>query len=158
MEESKKKSKGKGCLFVVLGIIGIIVIAGIFGGKDNNKQKQAGQNNQSSQSEQSSDDNEPTISVTATEVAKAFNANELKGKETYTGKRATITGTVTSIGEAFGRKYVCLQGESFISLQCYFNDDNLAGVSDLRKGQKVTIVGTIGEMAVNVSVDDCTLK
>lgn len=82
----------------------------------------------------------------------------MKGKETYTGKRATITGTVESIGESFGRKYVCLNGDGFTSLQCFFNDENLTGVSDLKKGQKVTIVGTIGEMSFNVSVDDCILK
>ena len=105
---------------------------------------------------------EPEITVTATEVIETFEQNELKGKETYTGKLAEISGTVDSVGESFGQTYITLGNDndefSIISLQCMFSKDNQQGLSDLNKGDKVTVLGTIGEQSINIEVKDCELK
>lgn len=104
----------------------------------------------------------PELTVSAKEIIDAFEENELKGKQTYTGKRAEITGVVGDIGEILGSVYVTLgSGEDFeiIMLQCFFKDeDEMAKVAELKKGDTLTLIGTIGEQSMYIEVKDCKLK
>lgn len=146
-----------GVLFV-LGIIG-----SMFGGGENDESASTANTVQTEQTNETSSDNEqkPEIEVTATEIIDTFSANELKGKDTYTGKRAKITGTVESIDEMLGQKFITLGTDSdpysIISLQCFFKDDNAGELSNLQQGQQVTLEGTIGEQSTNIDVKDCKL-
>ena len=98
-----------------------------------------------------------TLTVTADEVIQTFEDNELRGKELYTGKRAQITGVVEHVGETSGRAFVTLKNSndshSLIELQCFFKDPT--SLSNLVEGQSVTLVGTIGGLSVDISVEDC---
>lgn len=104
---------------------------------------------------------EPELTVTAKEIIDAFEENEIKGKQTYSGKRAKITGIVGDIGEVFGSVYVTLgSGEDFeiIMLQCFFKDkDEMDKIAELKKGDTLTLIGTIGEQSLNIEVKDCKL-
>lgn len=160
-------------LTVILAFYSLAWISGIVGGgKTSNtvapvaattttEQAATTEQKPAATTEQKSTEKQPEIAVTATEILSVFEANELKGKETYTGKYAEITGTVGTIGESFGSQYVTLTNGSeysLISLQCFFNSKYQSQLANLVAGQEVTILGTIGEKSLNISVDDCKLK
>lgn len=102
------------------------------------------------------------ITITGADLAKAFEDNEVKAKKDYTGKRAEITGTVQDIGEMFGQTYIVLESQeefSITNVQCFFKDEKeIDKIATLEKGNEVTIIGTIGEKSINVSVNDCKFK
>jgi len=104
----------------------------------------------------------PDLIVTAGEILEVFDANEIKGKQTYTDKFAEITGVVGTVGEVLGSTYVTLgTGADFelITLQCFFKDkDEINKLAEINKGDTITVLGTIGEKSINISVDDCTFK
>ncbi len=165
-----REEKRGGCLKWVLIAIVLLVVAGYLG-KDilptdpTNNDKAVTNNSLPSIKQQEETtkekDPDPEIEATATEIITTFNNNELKGKEMYTGKLAKITGKVGSVGETFGMVYVTLTSDSngfeIVSLQCYFEEENQVGLSDLSEGDYITIIGTIGEKSMNIEVDDCKL-
>lgn len=155
-----EKKRG-GCLKFVGTLILLFVAISVIGAFLNPQENSNTQIKSENKTEQVKNF-EPEITVTATEVIETFEQNELKGKETYTGKLAEISGTVESVGESFGQTYITLGNDndefSIISLQCMFSKDNQQGLSDLNKGDKVTVIGTIGEQSINIEVKDCKLK
>lgn len=104
---------------------------------------------------------EPVIEVTATEVIDTYNANEIRGNETYSNKRARITGTIYSIDESFGSPYVIMSTDSddwsFTDLQIFFEDPDSEPLSSLEKGQTITVEGIIDGMSINITVEDATI-
>lgn len=153
-----EKKRG-GCLkYLGLAIL-VLIVLGVIGSMLDPETKNSSSTQTTTQQTKTV---EPEIFVTATDVIQTFEQNELKGKETYTGKLAEISGTVDSIGESFGQSYITLKDESneysIISLQCMFEKENQQGLSDLNKGDQVTVIGTIGEQSINIEVKDCKLK
>lgn len=159
-----KKPFYKKIWFWILVII-VVGAIGSQGGKETKPNAPATSTTTTTTTEQAPEETivEPDIVVTSTEVIDTFQANELKGKQTYTGKYAEITGKVGSIGESLGQTYITLETEtdkySLISLQCYLEDEaEIAKAAELEKGQEITILGTIGEQSINIAVNDCMIK
>lgn len=157
--------KGKGCL-IALGVIIVLGIAGsMMGGNNNTKDTSQDSQRQEQHTEQKEDSKTPEIKISAVELSKAFHENELKGKDTYTGKIAEITGVVQSIDEMVGQKFIVLDGdtenpENIVSIQCFLaNDDSVVKKAmEVSKGSTITLVGKIGEKSINVDVKDCVIK
>lgn len=146
-------------------IIVVVVIGALSAGGDKDVSTTTGDaNSGQEQSEEKSNEDvvTPEITVTAKEVIEAFEANEVKGKQTYTGKVAEITGVVGTIGEGLSQTYITLNagGEfDIISLQCYLDDEaEITKAAELNKGDTVTVIGTIGEKSLNISVKKCKIK
>lgn len=157
--------KGKGCL-IALGVIIVLGIAGsMIGGNNNTKDTSQDSQKQEQHTEQKEDNKTPEIKISAVELSKAFHENELKGKDTYTGKIAEITGVVQSIDEMVGQKFIVLDGdtenpENIVSIQCFLAKDDsvVKKAMEVSKGSTITLVGKIGEKSINVDVKDCVIK
>lgn len=101
------------------------------------------------------------IEVTAKDLAKAFDENEIRANQNYKGKIAKITGKISDIGEAFGQTYIVLSNEddtfsNFVEVQCFFKDkDEINKIAEKNKGDKTVIIGEIDGKSLNVTVSNC---
>jgi len=99
------------------------------------------------------------LEITAPELYRAYEANEVSADGQYKGKRLLITGVVGSIGkDILDDPYVSLKIDYLQSVNCYFDDKNNKVLSQLSKGQKVQIIGTCAGLTLtDVVVKDCEL-
>ena len=99
------------------------------------------------------------MEVTASELYRAYEANEVSADQQYKGKRLLITGVVENIGkDVMGNPYVALKIDFLKGVNCYFDDENNKVLSQLNKGQKIQIIGTcVGLTLTDVVVKDCEL-
>jgi len=105
---------------------------------------------------------EPPIKITAVELVKAYEENEVKADQTYKGKTAIITGTIKDIGVMFSQTFVTLSsGKEFSisDIQCFFTDQTqIDKVAKLSKGSQLTVQCKIDGKSLNVSVRDCIIQ
>jgi len=99
------------------------------------------------------------IEITASELYSEYEANEVSADEQYKGKKIAVTGVVGIIGkDILDDPYISLNVDYLQSVNCYFSDKNNKVLSQLSKGQKVTIIGECkGFMLTNVMIQDCEL-
>ncbi len=99
------------------------------------------------------------IEITASELYRAYEANEVSADEQYKGKKMAVTGVVGNIGkDILDNPYLSLKVDYFQSVNCYFSDKNNKIISQISKGQKVTIVGECAGLTLtDVVVQDCEL-
>ncbi|MDY2883583.1 MAG: hypothetical protein SOT71_13110 [Romboutsia timonensis] len=158
---------------IITGIIVLAIIGGIGSGgnveenKENEiasadtKQQEVTTSANTSKEKEEKKEKEETIEINASDLYKAYDSNEVKADKNYKDKGLEITGKVSDIGVTLGQTYVCLStGEySAFSVQCFFDDDSeIDKVSELDKGDTVTIYGTCTGMSLNVVVNNCKLK
>jgi hypothetical protein len=125
--------------FWLIGIIVIGIAASALGGGGGS----------SSSSDSSSETSQeatatPPVQVTAEQLLTELEGNALAAKNSWDGKRVTITGTLNNI-DASG-DYFTLRGNneySFINVQVYIDDSFVDAVSAFKKGQTVTVTGEI---------------
>jgi len=96
--------------------------------------------------------------LTANQLYKAYDANEIAADNSYKGKKLAVTGIINDISEVFGNIAVDLKsgdGINWTTVRCSMKDRD--EVSKLRKGQKVTIIGICDGLTFNVSInlEDC---
>lgn len=99
------------------------------------------------------------LEISALELYRAYEANEVSADGQYKGKKLLITGVVGTIGkDVLDNPYVSLSVDYLQSVNCYFDDKNNKVLSQLSKGQKVEIIGTCrGLTLTDVVVKDCEL-
>ena len=99
------------------------------------------------------------MEVTASELYRAYEANEVSADQQYKGKRLLITGVVENIGkDVMDNPYVALKIDYLKGVNCYFDDENNKVLSQLNKGQKIQIIGTCAGLTLtDVVVRDCEL-
>ena len=99
--------------------------------------------------------------VSADNVIKLYEDNELKADQLFKNKRGIIVGKASSIERVFGQVYVTLEGSnewSITQVQCYFDDDKANALINISTGDIVKIEGTIEGKGWNVDVKDCILR
>jgi len=100
------------------------------------------------------------ISVTSSEYYKKYQENEVAADNLYKGKKILITGKIESINkDVTDDVYVSLSGEGEISfdVQCHLSEPGKA--AELKKGQKITILGTGEGMVIGFpQVKDCSIQ
>lgn len=137
-------------IFIVLGVIGSAT-----GGNKDTSNSTATTNVEVKQEE-------PAITVSAADLAKAYEDNEVNADKSYKDKNAVITGIVSDIGVSMGMTYVVLDSGvdfSITNIQCFFKEQaEIDKVANLNKGDTVTIQGKIDGKSMNVGVNDCVLK
>ena len=97
---------------------------------------------------------EPTA-VTAKQLLADLEENPLGAKNTWDGKLVTITGIVDNI-DASGDYFSLSAGDlTFIGVMVYIDDSFVDAVSAFKKGQEVTVTGTISDVGelMGYSVD-----
>ena len=98
---------------------------------------------------------EPATQVTAQQLLADLEENPLGAKNTWDGKLVTITGIVDNI-DASGDYFSLSAGElTFIGVMVYIDDSFVDAVSAFKKGQEVTVTGTISDVGelMGYSVD-----
>jgi hypothetical protein len=124
--------------FWIIGIIAIAIASSSIGGGGSSSSSDS-----SSETSQEVTDT-PPVQVTAEQLLTELESNALAAKNSWDGKRVTITGTLYNI-DASG-DYFSLRGNneySFINVQVYIDDSFIDAVSAFTKGQTVTVTGEI---------------
>jgi hypothetical protein len=92
------------------------------------------------------------IAVTAVQICADYGTNQIAADEKWKGKRVAVTGTISNIGKDFmDDSFVALSdGQEFSlgGLQANFGKGSNDVIGQLRKGQKVTIEGTVEGISV----------
>lgn len=152
----------------ILTAIGVIVILGVLsslGGKKDSTNTTATNSAKTDVKEEVKAKEEvkvEVIKVSAVDLAKAYEENEVKADKSYKDKAAEINGKVSDIGVALGQTYIVLSAEkdfAITNVQCFFKEQaEIDKVSNLKKGDTVTIQGKIDGKSMNVGVNDCIIK
>lgn len=97
------------------------------------------------------------IEVSAAEMVKAYDANEISADQKYKGKVVRISGVIDTIGkDLFDKPFVSLKSKHLIlGVRCAFNDESDLG--KLKSGNHVTLVGEAQGKVMNVMIDQCRL-
>ena len=95
--------------------------------------------------------------ITALELYQAYNANEVAADEKYKNKKLAVTGVIENISkDALNDPYISLEIGYFKTVNCYFSDKDTKVISQLSKGQNITIVGECnGLKASIVMLNEC---
>jgi hypothetical protein len=100
------------------------------------------------------------VSVTSAEYYKKYQENEVAADNLYKGRKILITGQIESINkDVTDDVYVSLSGEGEISfdVQCHLSEPGKA--AELKKGQKITILGTGEGMVIGFpQLKDCSIQ
>lgn len=70
-----------------------------------------------------------------------------------------VSGTVDSIQEMFGQKFVTLNtGDIIGKIQCFLDDSEGTKAASLSVGQQITLTGEGDGMSLNVTLQDCKIQ
>lgn len=103
----------------------------------------------------------PVIDITAANLYKAYDENELAADDKYKGKILRVSGKVGNIDQGmFDSLYVTLDTGDYniFSVQCFFEDSERQKLTALKKGGKATIVGRCEGWSGNITLKDCTIE
>lgn len=102
-------------------------------------------------------DERERLTIKAPSLVAAYVSNEVAADKNYKGKEFFVEGVIDDIGkDILNDIYITLKSEEALrSVQCLIDDEDV--VSDLRKGQKVTIYGKCNGLMMNVIMKDCKL-
>jgi hypothetical protein len=98
----------------------------------------------------------PSITVSATTLYAAYEANTVSADNLYKNKVIAIEGKVLNVGtDILGDAYVILAGDKYDvwGIQCYFK--NPQALANLTPGMNVRITGEVDSYLINVIVKDC---
>lgn len=98
--------------------------------------------------------------VSASEIYKDYEKNEVKADNTYKGKKVAVTGKVGEISKDFlNRPFIEFKTGYLKAVRCNFDKKYINKLADLKKGQSVTIIGTCdGLNLMSVVIKDCKLN
>lgn len=85
---------------------------------------------------------ENVLAVSAIDVAKEYEKNQVSADQKYFEKSLLVTGRISSINSGLGNEpYVVLRGANiFLSPQIHFDKNNAEKIATLEKGQKLSFV------------------
>jgi len=101
--------------------------------------------------------------VSAIDLNATYQANEVKADAKYKGHQFRVKGSVVSINKDItDEPYVCLKGErgefSLQDLHANFSKDDLSTLAELKKGQPITVLGTVDGLFMGcVILKECQL-
>ena len=97
--------------------------------------------------------------ISAEDLYKTFQSNEVAAADRYKGKTLTVSGMLGNMGEAMGSTYVFLVDDHQTPMvECFFADEQKDSLSRLKKGQTVSIKGTCKGLLGVVDLEDCVIQ
>jgi hypothetical protein len=97
--------------------------------------------------------------VSAENLIAAYEENEVAADRQYKDHSIVVTGTVDRIGkDIIDKMYVAMKGGGVWGVQCMFDDAHETQLASVRKGEKVTMIGTVRGKMGNVILRDCDLQ
>lgn len=105
---------------------------------------------------------EVALTVTASKLTADYKDNEVAADAKYKDKLLEISGTVDTIGkDVLDTPYISFQTDNQYEIinriQCMFGKNDIAALSSVTKGQKITLRGTGGGKLGNIVVNGCTI-
>ncbi|MBX4259714.1 OB-fold putative lipoprotein (plasmid) [Clostridium estertheticum] len=99
------------------------------------------------------------INVTAFNLSNNYESNEVRADTLYKDKTINLTGTIKDISNVLGDTTLTIGSYSNLDITCYFKDKvDIDKISNLHKGNVVTIQGVCDGKIIDVIVNDCMLK
>lgn len=102
---------------------------------------------------------EPSIEVSAQQLAQAYDRNTVAADQQFKGKRFKVTGVVESINtDMFGNPYVTLRGgvNQFMEPQFELDDAHASYAAGLQSGMRISLICTgRGDVAKTPMSKDC---
>jgi hypothetical protein len=91
-----------------------------------------------------------------------YDKNSVAADMKYKNKKVKLTGIVNNIGkDILGNVYVTISNDAdaiFEDAQCFFEDDSQVNkVTKLKVGDTITVIGSVGEYLVSLSIDKCEI-
>ena len=153
-EQPKKKWYLRWWMIVIYVVLGLSFL-GSLGSKGSSSSVSQG-------TQQTAPAPTPAISVTAFKMASDYKDNQVAADAKYKDKLVEISGTVDTIGkDALDTPFIAFQTESQYDIinriQCMFGKNDIAALSNVVKGQKITLRGTDAGMLGNIIVNDCQI-
>lgn len=103
---------------------------------------------------------EASVSVTAAQLYKDYEANEVAADAKYKGKVIAVSGVVGNIGkDLLDKMYVSLKtGHVIGSVQCFFAKSHQSELANMKKNTEVTLKCMGGGKMGNVLMRGCVVK
>lgn len=103
------------------------------------------------------------IEIGVMDLLAAYDENEIAAKKEYEGNNIRVTGLVNSIGQDIADKvYVTINdGSDTITdvVFCYFKSQaEIDKVALLKKGDAITVVGTVGNSVMSLDMNYCIIE
>ncbi|MFL2599405.1 MAG: OB-fold protein [Flavobacteriaceae bacterium] len=100
----------------------------------------------------------PVLKVTSKTLYKEYNNNEIAADDKYKGKIIQVRGTIRDIGkDIMDDAYISLIGDDFFGdVQCFFPDKSY--LLNLKKGQRVNVIGYCDGLFMNIILQNCIIK
>ncbi|MDR1811214.1 MAG: NINE protein [Candidatus Fibromonas sp.] len=136
-----------------IGICLIIVV--LLGAIGNNSSNSKGDSSVDNVATPKSKQIVPIAELSAGQLLKAYDDNEVAADNNYKGEWIKVYGSVESIGkDILDQPYVTLKtGQYEIrSVQIFFEDNSQLG--NIKKGQSITVVGRCKGMMMNILIED----
>lgn len=158
MSENKKMSMGKKILIA----FGILVILGIIANmSDKSKTKKTEKTNYEKSTNQKETPKVEAIKISAEELFVEYEKNGVAADNKFKGKEIEVSGEIETIDKDLSEEmFVKLKGDELglLGVQCFFRDKNNADLSNLKKGDQITIFGIGNGKTINVELKKCKLK
>ncbi len=100
----------------------------------------------------------PVLKVSSKTLYKNYSNNEIAADEKYKGKIIQVRGTIRDIGkDIMDEAYISLIGDDFFGdVQCFFPDQSY--LLNLKKGQRVNVLGYCDGLFMNIILQNCIIK
>jgi RNA polymerase subunit RPABC4/transcription elongation factor Spt4 len=141
---SQRTRSGAGLPIVLLLIVGVVAIAAIVANYEETKKKEAVRI-------------EPAIEVTAVQLQKDYDANEVAADEKYRGHILRVSGKVSSINKNIvDDPYVIMRTKDFGGVHAHFQ--SAGPLAELKKGEAISVrCRGDGFMVTSPMLRDCVL-
>ena len=100
----------------------------------------------------------PVLKVTSKTLYKEYNNNEIAADDKYKGKIIQVRGQIREFGkDIMDEAYISLIGDDFFGdVQCFFPDKSY--LLNLKKGQRVNVIGYCDGLFMNIILQNCIIK
>lgn len=145
---------------IITFILAVAILGGIGSAMGGSKNSTTDSN--STETKKTEEKKVEVINVSAVDLAKAYEDNEVNADKAYKGKTVLANGTIKDIGVMAGQTFVVLSsGKDFsiTDIQCFFKEKSeIDKIANLKKGDTVKIQGVVDGKSMNVAVNNCVLK
>lgn len=102
---------------------------------------------------------EEALPVTASQLMRDYEANEIAADAKYKNKLVNVSGTIANIGkDILDTPYVSLDADSLVfGIQCMFAKSDQESLVSLSNGVRVTLQGRVSGKLGNVLVKECLI-
>ena len=102
---------------------------------------------------------EPSYTLSADQLYREYESNEVAADAKYEGKVVIVYGIIQDIGKGITDEvYIVIGGSGFLDgVQCFFTEGEQSSIARLSKGQSVRVKGEVSGKFSRVRVKKCRL-